>query len=120
MEFECGASGFLHGCNENAFSIFEMDIMGTTGRIQVLDQGNTVHYYRLAEDPNYSGYKALLLEKTDRKGLGDVLLNIVNDVVSCLDKGTKPLCSGKDGVIALEISLAAKSSVHYNRRICMK
>jgi predicted dehydrogenase len=120
IQFECGVSGFLHGCDENAFSIFEMDIIGTTGRIQILDQGNTVHYYRVAGDPNYSGYKALFLEKTDRKGLGDVLLNAVNDVVSCLDKGTQPLCSGEDGVQALAISLAIRSSAHRNREVRLK
>ncbi len=120
MNFACGANGFLHGCDENAFSIFEIDIMGTRGRIQIVDQGNTVHYYRLTDDPNYSGYKALLLEKTERTGLGNVLLNTVNDVVSCLDKGRQPLCSGDDGVQALALSLAAISSAKRSRKIRMK
>jgi predicted dehydrogenase len=120
MDFACGANGFLHGCDENAFSIFEIDIMGTCGRIQVVDQGNTVNYYCLTDDPNYSGYKALLLEKTDRTGLGDVLLHTVNDVVSCLDKGTEPLCSGEDGILALALSHSTIASAQGNRKIHMK
>jgi predicted dehydrogenase len=117
LQFDCGASGFLHGCSENAFSIFEMDIIGTTGRIRILDQGNTIDYFAVADDPHYSGYMGLLLVKTDREGLGDVVLHVVNDVVSCLDKGTRPLCSGEDGVQAIAIASAIQSSARSNREI---
>lgn len=115
FNFESGICGFLHGCDEKAFSIFEMDIVGTLGRIRILDQGNTVEYYHIVDDPIYSGYRALQLEKIDHQGLGDVLLHLIQDVVTCLNEGTQPLCSGNDGLRAIMIALTIHSSSLSNR-----
>jgi predicted dehydrogenase len=117
LQFVSGTNGFLHSCDENSYSLFEMDIIGMKGRIRISDSGNTIDYYAVTEDPNYSGYKALKLMKTDREGLGDVVLHAVNDLVSCLDNGTQPLCTGLDGIKAIEIASAIQRSARNNRMI---
>lgn len=111
LKFANGATGFLHGCNEDAYSIFEMDIIGTKGRVHIRDSGNLIDYYLVADDPYYSGYKALQLTKTDQDGLGDVILHAVNDLVYSFENGTLPLCSGHDGIKAIEIASAVQRSI---------
>jgi predicted dehydrogenase len=117
LKFASGTTGFLHGCDEESYSIFEMDIIGTKGRVRIRDSGNTIEYYNVDEDPDYSGYMALLPAETDHEGLGDVILHAVNDLVSCLENGTQPLCSGQDGIKAIEIASAIQRSVKNNREI---
>lgn len=118
LEFESGIHGFLHGCDERSFTIFELDIIGRKGRIRITDSGNRIDSYSVSEDPFYSGYSALSLTRTDQDGFGDVLLHVVDDVVSCLQTGSKqPVCSGRDGLRAVLIASEIVNSVRLNQEI---
>jgi predicted dehydrogenase len=108
--FNNGASGFLFGCDEKMFDIFEMDIIGTKGRIRIIDSGHTIEKYHVENDPNYSGYRALAPWSRDNGGLTDPLLHAVEDIVTCLDEGGVPMCSGRDGLEALRIGLSIRDS----------
>ena len=52
-EFKNGASTYLHACDESKFSIFEMDILGSNGRISIKDFGNVIEKSCVIDDPNY-------------------------------------------------------------------
>ena len=56
IRFENGASGYIHGCDEKQFDICEMDIVGSSGRIRIIDSGHTIERYEVRDDPHYSGY----------------------------------------------------------------
>lgn len=116
--FENGAVGFLQNLNAEAFSLFEMDILGTQGRIRITDSGHKIEYFTVSESPYYSGYKALKKISELDGDMNDTLLNVVNDVVTCLEREKQPICSGLDGVAVLNIAFAlvrsAKNSLKIN------
>lgn len=119
LRFVNGARGTLLGCGP-AFSIFEMDVIGTRGRVRIVDSGHTIERYDVADSPHYSGYTALRLLDTWAGGLDDAMVHLVENCVACLDSGSTAICSGQDGVAALEIADAACVSVEEQRRIPLK
>jgi len=110
LGFETGACGFLHGCDARAFSVFEMDLVGTEGRVRVTDSGHQVEWYSVADSPHYTGYRSLIRQPDMAGGLHNVLLNAVEDLVACLDRPGKPLCSAEDGLAALKVACAARDT----------
>jgi len=115
LEFAHGGHGTLHACDATKYSIFEMDILGTRGRVYVRDSGHVVEVYRVADSPYYSGYKSLIISKIYTDVMKDMLLNAIEDIVTSLKTGRKPLCSGEDGIAALKIARAVqRSAAHGN------
>lgn len=115
LEFAGGASGFLHGCPHEAFSLFEVDILGTAGRIRCVDSGNKIETYTVGDSPHYSGYRTLLQSSEMQGGLPDALARAVEDLIDCVEFGREPACSGADGVAALRIAEAARASIQTGR-----
>jgi predicted dehydrogenase len=110
LKLACGASAHLHGCDAASFSVFEMDVIGTCGRVRVIESGHTLEVYQVVDSPLCTGYRDLALQSRLEGGLGDLLLHAVEDLVRCLKDGGTPRCSGTDGIRALEIALAACES----------
>lgn len=111
IEFSSGATAYLHGCDENAFAIFEMDIVGTAGRIRLVDSGHEFESFVVADSPHYVGYRRLSHAEGIAGGLRDVTLHAVEDLVACLETpGRQPRCSANDALVALEIALAVRRS----------
>ena len=50
---------YLQACDERAYSIFEIDIIGEKGRIICDQSGFRYKEYAIREDPNYKGYREL-------------------------------------------------------------
>lgn len=117
LEFANGASGCLQGCDSGAFSVFELDLIGTGGRIRITDSGHGMELYRVAESPYYSGYRTLIESSRRSGGMANALLHAVEDVVACMREGAAPRCSGSDGVAALRIALAVRESARSGRAI---
>lgn len=119
-EFRNGAGGFLHACNSDSFTIFEMDIIGSKGRVCIKDSGHVIDTYTVTDSPHYSGYKSLHLEDTTTGIMNNALLHAVEDIAHCLKTGDTPLCSGTDGIAALNVALAVRSSVQSGKAIDME
>jgi len=118
-KFECGASAFLHACDANKFSIFEMDIIGSTGRIYIKDSGHVVEIYKQGESPYYSDYYTLNPADILTGVMKDTLLHAVEDLVLCLNTDKKPRCSGADGVAAIRIANAVRQSVESGESVVL-
>jgi len=110
IKFANGSSGYLHACDATKFSIFEMDIIGSNGRVYIKESGHVAEVYQVTDSPYYSGYKSLLLSEKYTEILKDTILHVVEDIVQCLRTGQTPRCSGHDGVAALRIALAVIKS----------
>ena len=93
------------------FTICEMDIMGTRGRVQIVDSSYQVHVSTAVPSPRYSGYVELMPSSVDMGNRSNVMLHAVEDIVHCLDTGDEPQSTGDDGIAALRIALAAHESV---------
>lgn len=92
------------------FTICEMDIMGTKGRVQIVDSSYRVDVSKAVPSPRYSGYVELVPVPVDMGDRKDVMLHAVQDVVHCLNTGDTPQSTGEDGIAALRIALAAHDS----------
>ena len=110
LEFETGAAGHLQACRTGAYTIFEMDLVGTKGRVQLLDSGHVFRTFELADSPRYSGHRALVPVEGLSGGFEDALLNAVEDLARAVEAGIEPLCSAADGIAALNIALGVRAS----------
>jgi predicted dehydrogenase len=120
IQFENGASGYIHGCDEKQFDICEMDIIGSSGRIRIIDSGHTIERYEVRDDPHYSGYFGLFFKEKNTRGMTDTILHGVEDLVFCLNHKKIPQCSGYDGYIALKLGLAIRDSARTGNIIAIQ
>jgi len=100
----------LRACDERHFTIFDMEIMGTLGRIRLLDSGFQIEHSKVVDSKRYSGYQELAATE---KSFGDrmnLMQHAVEDVVAVLQTGKPPACSGEDGLGALRIAVCAIES----------
>ena len=118
LRFANGMHAQLVGCS-SAFSIFEMDILGTLGRVRMIDSGHTIELYDVADSPHYSGYSSLRLLDTWPGGMDHAMVRMLENCVACLDGASSPICSGEDGIAALEIAHAACTSLKERRPILL-
>ena len=116
LAFPKGIQASVLGCQNIDYRIFEIDILGTHGRIKI-HNGFTMELFLSGPSPRTSEFKELLAQPAPlsdgRKGY---FLNAIEDIVSCIEHKRTPLCSGEDGRDALEIICAAHESVKQGSR----
>lgn len=120
LGLKSGCIASLRAADSKAFTIFEMDILGTKGRIRILDSGYQIEYSKVMNSKRYSGYKELGLSSAsfgDRKNL---MLHAVEDIVRTLKIGTAVQCSGEDGIEVLRIAEAAIESANSGLKVQIK
>ena len=117
LTFGNGASGFLRACDHRSFSIFEADILGSAGRIRILESGHRIEISTVGDSPHYTGYRSLVVRETGTDGFGDLPLFAVRDLVRCLREGGEPLCTGEDALAALRIGHAIRRSSREGRQV---
>ncbi|MBI3524672.1 MAG: Gfo/Idh/MocA family oxidoreductase [Betaproteobacteria bacterium] len=110
MEFSSGPLAYLHGLDAAAYSLFEMDILGSRGRVRIVDSGHGFETSMVGDSPYYTGYRTLLPHGREDGRLEDTLLHAAQDLVASLETGSTPLCSGEDALAALAVGLAALAS----------
>jgi predicted dehydrogenase len=120
LRFDNGATGFLQGCSADAYAVFEMDILGTLGRVRIVDLGHRIELSHVAPSPRYSGYDALHGDAPLEGDLEDTMVRAVEDLVACVREGREPLCRGEDGVAALRIASALIESAREAREIVLE
>lgn len=92
--------------------IFEIDVIGSEGRIRITENGSRVESSVFRPSGRYSGYRELVSagvmpEPQENK---DWLVNAVTNIVFALEDGHKIACSGRDGLAAFGLSLALLES----------
>ena len=93
-------------CYPTDYLIFELNIFGKTGRINITDNGRMVNYYSTRESLSYEKIKELRLDMNPILQCKDFEVNpwvaLVNNIAGVLKHQEKPLCIGEDGLAALE------------------
>ena len=109
LAFGNGVRGYLRSMPCGIAS-WEFDVIGTKGRIRSLAGALEFEYFRLESGgPRGRGLPARYpfpLPAT-MEGMGPI---ISRDIISAIETGAKPRCSGEDGVAALEAAIAMRES----------
>lgn len=112
-QFLCagGVPATLQALDHTAFTLFEMDIIGTAGRVRILDGGHRIQRFRTVESPLYTGYVNLDGGQSENGCLKDAMLHAVDDLISCLTgESAQPACTGEDAVACLKTAVILANS----------
>jgi predicted dehydrogenase len=123
LGFASGAKGFLACQGRRESFVFELDLLGSRGRLRLADNCRKLELSLFKESPHFSGYEELadapLPPPADRPS---GFLAAVGDLADCLDGVRKaPSCTGRDGLLALAAAEALRvSAAEGGRRIVLE
>jgi len=101
----------VQACDSSSYGIFEMDILGEKGRINLTDLGFSAEFYEVKESDLFTGYRGLhRTESPFGSPKVEYMTNAIKDMVECVEKGKVPESSGEDGRAALELICAFHES----------
>ena len=103
---------YFVGSDYRRFAHFELDILGTLGRAQLIDSGRAWVVSSAVDDPEYAGYRTLaeLSRRATDSGAG--IRGAVAELVAFARGRTgSPTCGLDDGLYALEACSAAERSL---------
>ena len=112
VKFKSGLFGSIQTCDVNKFYIFEMDCLGTKGRLNITRDGFDLDFYEVrksqlfSEDMDLFHTASPISSDTSR----EFMVEAVRHLVECLTEGKKSLSSGEDGRAALELICAFQES----------
>jgi len=110
LRFENGAAAHLQACDASAYTLFEMDVIGTAGRVRLVESGHLIESHCVVDSPYHSGYRTLALDRRIKAGFKDVLLRAIEDLAAAMTRQAPPACSGDDGLAALRVAAAVRQS----------
>ena len=85
--------------------IFEIDLIGSQGRLKILNNGSSIELFKFEESNIYHGFKEQKIANTPAVKNTDVLkLAVLENVGIYEGARDNSVCSGYDGYQALEIS----------------
>jgi len=114
LTFTCGCNGSLLAANRDAYSVFEIDVLGTQGRVRFSDAGEEIEVWQVGEDKRYPGFRRLLRSQHQwpNPQLSQALNIGIAAIVDFLDGTGENTSSGLDAVRDMEIveSVLAESN----------
>ena len=106
-----GVLATLRPADHTVYTVFEMDLFGSGGRVRIVDSGFEIEVYKPMPSPRYEGYIELKRVPMDFGNRRNLMLHAVVDMVESLATGRPPLCTAADGVAAARIADAAIRSL---------
>lgn len=96
--------------------LFELDFVGSEGRLRLVDNGLTTILERFSKSARYGGYRELRRAAVPAAKGGDRFVAAVRDLAACARRRGRPACSGADGFAALAAAEALALSARHNGR----
>ena len=102
IQFKNGTAATIKACDDSAYLILEVDILGTKARIRF---GNRLEYFEAEASDNPLGLKTLSQKEIPfESAYGSVSLTEgVEHIIRCIENKDKPLSAGEDAVDSIEI-----------------
>ena len=118
LGLEGGLGAMLQGTDHAALTVFEMDIIGTLGRVRLSDGGRIMSYYDVVDSGFITGGRTFnATPRAEVTALGDALPAAVANLVDNVDAPQRLLCTGSDGVAAVRLAEAARASTVTGERV---
>jgi len=104
LDFKKGFIAYIFCCEGKHYGLFEIDIIGSLGRIRVTDSGFEIKHYRVHESPLFKGYKELEAEGMEiRSGMENAFTCAIENIYRAYHKKENLLCSGIEALNTVEI-----------------
>ncbi len=112
LGFRNNATAFIKGCDakEYEYSIFELDLIGSRGRITLTDNGNTMRISKPHAYRAYAGFKELVPEQTMRTHLHSAMELAADTIAHELNGSYPNMHSAQEGLFDLIVVEALKRS----------
>jgi predicted dehydrogenase len=105
VRFADGVEASVRGLSGDAYNIFDIDILGTEGRLLFTDLGHTLCRYTTEDTRPVHGFRQLQPEPdVMQTELASAVRFAVEDLVQSVETGTAPQCTLEDGYAALELA----------------
>ncbi|MEO8449707.1 MAG: Gfo/Idh/MocA family oxidoreductase [Gemmatimonadota bacterium] len=101
VDFEDGGRGRLTGLARATYTLFEMDIVATAGRVRLVESGDRFDITTVGPSSRFPGFKELMPARGPSGGLADLLMHAVSDLLECVETGRPPACTADDAIRAL-------------------
>jgi len=110
--FRRGPVAAIQACDVSAYMLFELTLLGSTGRLRVKRAGLEFEYEAARPSERFAEYRELVPTPTPVPAdqSQEYMQAAVAHIVSCLRTGGRPWSSGEDGRAALEIICALRES----------
>jgi predicted dehydrogenase len=112
-----GAGARLAALQARAFTVFELELTGTAGRVRLADSGHRIEHFFVGPDERHPGHRGLIAGETEDGALRDATRHAVADLVRCVRDGGAPACGGQDATQALVLAEAISTSAANDGRI---
>ena len=122
LGISCGALAAIQACDVSAYTIFEMNLLGTKGRLGIGSHGFRAEFEEARESERYSGYRELFpaLVPVEGEFTQELLPLGVHHLIDCMQKRAVAVSSGEDGCAALEIICAlSQSALECGKRVAL-
>lgn len=111
-----GVPAVLQATDSAAFTLFEMDILGTQGRVQIRNAGHELARFESDESPLYHGHRNLLAKTSATHCLKDAMIHAIDDIVACLDDPRRsPACLAAEAIECLAVASAIQDQGNWRR-----
>lgn len=84
-----GLNAYMTANDHRDFTVFEVDLFLSQGRIQVSDRGNKIEVSKVIDDPVYPGYKILKKDRELSAGLKNHFSNLALEAIALWKKGSQ-------------------------------
>lgn len=109
MWFDGGIEATVHGLDHSAGSIFELDIIGTMGRLRFSDLGHRMERWTVEDTIGTYGFRQFMPEpRTADAGLSTAIPGAIDNLLDCLESGSAPFGTVDDAYATLAIALRVK------------
>lgn len=110
IKFKSGLFGSIHACLSSPL-LFELDIIGTKGRIILKDSGYTADFYDVTESLIFSGYESFNKSKSPfTNNDKNFIVDGVNNLIDCINNNKESVSNGITAMKALDLILKFKKS----------
>jgi len=94
---------YLIGLDERAFSLFEIDVIGSRLRINIEDFGYRIRWSNLVQDPRFPDHAMLQAASIEETELFQCMPRTLQDILDALRFGREVQSNGRTALLTLEI-----------------
>ncbi len=103
---------YLLALDHRHFTLFELDLIGTRGRLRMIDRGGRIEISTVAPDPLFAGYRGLRPSRELTTRLDRSMAWVVDHLIDLYeDDEQQPACGIDDGIAGLIVLDALRRSL---------